>query len=84
MLIINVEHECSIYIFYYEISSSLVNNLMSYKLLIVRKWMFLKCDFLDTLYLYVCNCLEITDVCNECTGCLAKKSNGGTKLYPMC
>ena len=43
----------------------------------------LKGDFLDTLYLYVCNCLEITDVCNECIGCLAGKSNGGTKLYPM-
>ena len=44
----------------------------------------LKGDFLDTLYLYVCNCFEITDVCNECTGCLAEKSKRGTKMYPMC
>ena len=34
----------------------------------------LKGVFLNTLYLYVCNCFEITDVCNECTGCLAEKS----------
>ena len=44
----------------------------------------LKGDFLDTLYLYVCDCFEITDVCNECTGCLAGKSKRGMKLYPMC
>ena len=48
--------------------------MMSYKWLNYQKMNVLKGDFLDTLYLYVCNCFEITDVCNECTGCLAGKS----------